>query len=389
MLRLFVLAAQVLVVLLAAYNAIIALWGWRNLPVAKQGPHSTLVRIVVPAHNEVAVIASVVEDLAQQDYPKAGYQVVVIADRCTDGTAEAVVAPARAVVRADGDGGKGAALAWYLDREPLVEGEVLVVLDADNRVEPTFLPLVIDEIEGGATVIQCYLDVSNPDASMLATASALSYWASNRMVQLARTNLGWSSDLGGTGMAFVSSSIDDAGGFTDDLVEDQALGVRLSLSGHVVRWLHHVRVRDEKPSTPTVAVTQRARWMAGKRSLARTMAPSVFGAALRRRSFALTDLGIRLLQPSRTFLALVAAVLGVVAYFSGSPWLVRWEIWLAVVLVVFFMPVAFLWRDDVPRRYLIQYPLLLVIAILWIPVRIVSVVVRGRWNPTPHSGTDE
>jgi len=388
MLRLFVLAAQVPIVLLAAYNAVVALWGWRNAPPAAAGSRSLLVRVVVPAHNEEAVVPALIADLGSQDYPTDRYNVVVIADRSTDGTAAAVVQPARAVERTGGEGGKGAALAWYLEREPLEAAEILVILDADNRVESSFVSLIVAEFEAGATVVQCYLDVANPGVSPLATASALSYWASNRMVQLARSNLGWSCDLGGTGMAFTGDALGDAGGFADDLVEDHALGVRLSLAGHVARWLHHVRVFDEKPSETGVAVTQRARWMAGKRKVARTMAPDVFGAAIRNRSLALGDLGIRMIQPSRTFLALVAAILGIAAALSGSAWLLPWWIWLAVVAVVLVMPIGFLWRDRVPGKYLIQYPLLVILAILWLPIRVASSLVGGRWKPTPHSGGD-
>ncbi|MCL1594832.1 MAG: glycosyltransferase family 2 protein [Actinomycetia bacterium] len=388
MLRLFVLAAQVPIVLLAVYNAVVALWGWRNAAATPRGSRSRLVRIVVPAHNEEAVVSALVADLRAQDYPPDRYNVVVVADRCDDATASAVVKPARAVERLEGDGGKGSALAWYLEREPMDAEEVLVILDADNRVGSSFVSLIVDEFEAGATVVQCYLDVANPGASPLATASALSYWASNRMVQLARSNLGWSCDLGGTGMAFTGAALSDAGGFTDDLVEDQALGIRLSLTGHVVRWLHEVRIFDEKPSQTGVAVTQRARWMAGKRVVARSMATTVFDAAIRTRSFALGDVGIRMVQPSRTFLALVAAILGIAAMASGSSWLLPWWIWVVVVTIVFVMPIAFLWRDHVPAKYLIQYPLLVILAILWLPIRIASSLVRGRWKPTPHSGRE-
>lgn len=389
MLRLLVLAAQVPIVLLAIYNATLALWGWRNPIPAGRGTRAASVRIVIPAHNEEAVIPALLADLASQDYPTSRYQVIVIADRCTDRTAEVVGRPARSVVRVDGEGGKGAALAWHLELEPLGVREVLIVLDADNRVEPTFIPFVVDELEAGATAVQCYLDVSNPDASLLATASALSYWASSRMVQLARTNLGWSCDLGGTGMAFTAGSIQDAGGFTDDLVEDQALGVRLALAGHVVRWLHHVRVRDEKPTGTAVAVGQRARWMAGRRSVAREMAGVVFAEAIRQRSFALADLGLRMRQPSRTFLAFLAAVLGLVTFFTQSSWLLPWEMWFAIVVVVLVMPLVFLWRDHVAWKYLLRYPLLVLLALLWVPVRITSALVRGRWRVTPHTGPED
>ena len=44
--------------------------------------------ILIPAHNEVTVISSLLESLAALDYPKDHYTVFVVADNCTDSTAE-------------------------------------------------------------------------------------------------------------------------------------------------------------------------------------------------------------------------------------------------------------------------------------------------------------
>ena len=149
--------------------------------------------------------------------------------------------------RRDGPDGKGAALAWHLDRHPLEPGEALVVLDADNRIPTELLARFAGELEAGSSVVQAYLDVSNPDASALATAAALSYWASNRMVQLARHNLGWSADLGGTGMCLAGEALTAVGGFGSSPTEDQELVARLVLAGYRVEWLHEVRFAMRNP----------------------------------------------------------------------------------------------------------------------------------------------
>ncbi|MCI9275993.1 MAG: glycosyltransferase [Clostridia bacterium] len=41
---------------------------------------------IIPAHNEEAVIANLVESLKKQDYPKELFDIYVIADNCTDKT---------------------------------------------------------------------------------------------------------------------------------------------------------------------------------------------------------------------------------------------------------------------------------------------------------------
>ena len=234
-------------------------------------------------------------------------------------------------------------------------------------------------------MIQAYLDVTNPDESALSTASALSYWAGNRMVQQARQRLGWSADLGGTGMCLTADAVDAVGGLGSGLTEDADLHVRLALAGRRVAWLHDVRVRDEKPVDIGVAVRQRARWMAGKRDVRRRWIRPLLRRAATERSPALADLAIRLVQPGRSFVALVTAGLGAVAAVSGARMLLSARIWLLATFVQVAAPMAFLARDGVPPRALARYPLVTLIAALWVPVRVASRAV-DTWYHTPHRG---
>ena len=385
MLRVLAKTAQMIVLSIAGYNAVVALWGWRNRQPAHPGSGRRRLRIVVPAHDEEGVISGILADLASDPYP--AFNVVVLADRCTDQTAE--VATGRgvmAVERSDGPGGKGAALSWYLDAYPLDDDEALVVFDADNRLPPGALARIADELDAGHDIVQCYLDVENPDGSVLATASAMSYWAGNRMVQLARDNLGWASDLGGTGMAFTAEALERIGGFGTSLTEDQEIGVRAALADVRVAWLHDVRIRDEKPTDLTTTVRQRSRWMSGKREVAKLHLRPLWSAAIRRRSFRLFDQGLRLVQPGRSFVALLSGALAVAAVATRSRLLFSPWIWITAAVGQFVQPIPFLLRDGVPPRYVLRYPFLAVLAALWIPVRVVSSRVNGDWFHTPHTG---
>lgn len=383
MLRLLGLAAQATLILLAGYNAVTALWGWPDRKKAEHGARQRRFRIVVPAHDEGGVIGPLLQDLNDLDYANELKEVWVVADRCTDDTAQtAAEAGAFVTERWGGTPGKGAALGWYLTEHPLAQDETLVVLDADNRVPAHLLNRVSDEIDAGHQVVQCYLDVTDPDANLLAEASALSYWASNRMVQLARSNLDWSADLGGTGMAVTATALVDAGGFGGSLTEDQELGLRLVLSGHRVAWLHDVRVRDEKPTDAGVAVRQRARWMAGKRQLRRRY----LWPLLSRREPATLDMAVRLAQPSRTWVAFVSGILTVAAAVTESPWLMGWRVWGVITAIQVLEPIPFLAKDGVEPRRLLRYPLMTLLAGLWLPVRVISSKV-GEWYHTPHRGS--
>lgn len=373
MVRALFAAAEVVLLALIGWNLGTALAGWRNQRPAPPGSRTRRFRVVIPAHDEEAVVGALLDDLAAQDHPHR--TIWVLADRCTDRTVEVARARSAEVAeRTDGPDGKGAALSWYLDRHPLEPEEALVVLDADNRVPSDLLARFSDELERGHRVLQAYLDVSNPDASSVATASALSYWASNRMVQLARTNLGWTADLGGTGMCLTADAIAAAGGFGTSLVEDQEMGVRLFVAGIPVRWLHDVRIRDEKPVTSAVAIRQRSRWAAGRAEVAGRWV----GPLLRRRSLAAFDLALRLRQPSRMGVAVLSVALGVAGLFGLGP---SAALWLSAAGVQVLAPIPFLARDGVPGRYLIRYPVLVLLPVLKIPARLLR--QRG-WYHTPH-----
>ena len=360
---------------LIGYNLIVAMFGWRTPKPAEAGESKRQFRVVIPAHNEQAVIANLVRDLSAQSYPNA--DVVVLADHCTDDTAEVAARAGAAVVRRDsGEGGKGAALAWYLEQHPLRQAD-LVILDADNRVSPDLLSRFCDELDAGHHVLQAYLGIANPDASVVATASALSYWASNRMVQLARRNLGWTADLGGTGMCLTEQAIEAVGGFGPSLTEDQELGVKLFEAGYPVIWLHDVQILDEKPTTTAVAVQQRSRWASGRTQVAREHVRPL----LTLRSMAGLDMAIRLIQPSRMGVAVASAGLAVVSL-VGAPTL-GVTTWTGVTAVQVLAPIPFLWREGVERRYLWRYPLLTILPLIKLPARLLR--QRG-WYHTPHDG---
>ena len=180
-------------------------------------------------------------------------------------------------------------------------------------------------------------------------------------------------------MALSSKALAGVGGFGGSMTEDQDLAVRLVLAGLRVEWLHDVRIEDEKPSSLAVTIRQRARWMAGKRGAARAHLAALVKSG---RPVAL-DQAVRLIQPGRSFVALLSGlVLGTTLVWE-SRWLLSWEIWATAVGVQLLLPIPFLVREGVTGRRLARYPLLVVLAALWIPIRLLSRGVSG-WYHTPH-----
>ena len=385
MLRLLALLPQVALLALVGYNLASALPGLGRTVPAPLTTRRRRFRVVIPAHNEGRLLGDILSDLANQHYESGLVSTWVLADRCTDDTvAVSRGRGAQVASREEGPDGKGAALRWYLAAHPLGDDEALVVLDADNRVPPALLGRFADELDANHRALQAYVDTSNPDASWLATASALSYWASNRMIQQARTNLAWPADLSGTGMCLSAEALMAAGGFGSGLTEDQELTARLAMAGITPRFVSDVKIRDEKPVVVAVAVRQRARWAAGKAQQRKT-AIALLLKGLETRSAGPLDLAVRMLQPSRTLVAGLSGVLLVMAALWPGKYLLPWPVWLGAVAVQLLAPIPFLVIERVPARYLWRYPLLAVFALLWLPVRLIARRATG-WYHTPHEG---
>src|SRR5260370_20342138 len=125
--------------------------------------------VLVPAHDEAALVATCVDSLIQQSSPAARRQVIVIADNCTDATAaEAARAGATVMVRDEPDRrGKGRALRWAMDH--LESGQDspdgFVIVDADSIAGPNLLSDLAQALAGGADLAQAdYTVLEDPQA---------------------------------------------------------------------------------------------------------------------------------------------------------------------------------------------------------------------------------
>ena len=119
-LTVFSIILQAVSLPIGIYYVIVGLCGF--LPIKDRNPKLTdkihTFALIISAHNEEAVIANMVESLKELDYPKDAYDIFVIADNCSDATADAARnAGAEVYERFDAHRrGKGYALEWMFDK---------------------------------------------------------------------------------------------------------------------------------------------------------------------------------------------------------------------------------------------------------------------------------
>lgn len=222
---------------------------------------------IIPAHNEESVVANLVESLKNQEYPKELIDIYVIADNCTDNTAQ-VAKDAGAIVYERFDSTrktKGYALQWFLKQkiEENADYDAFFIFDADNIVDKNFTKNMNKKLCQGEDVVQGYRDIKNPTDNWITGGYALFYWMMHRLYHLSRYNLGLSALLNGTGFMVRFDVIKPEGWNTETLTEDIEFSLKRIIAGSKVGWATDAIVYDEQPTGFKQSWSQRSRWTVG------------------------------------------------------------------------------------------------------------------------------
>jgi len=318
------------VVAASAYLLVLTLLSRRGRP-----PHAVEPRVrfdvVVPAHDEEQGIAATVRSLLAIDYPPELRRVVVVADNCSDATADrARQAGAEVLVRQDRERrGKGYALE-YAFAASLAGGRVdaVVVVDADSDVSRNLLRAFAARLEAGAPAIQAYYGVRNPDASWRTRLMAVALAMFQLLRSLGRERLRCSTGLRGNGMCFSVRVLEEVPHEAFSIVEDLEYGIRLGLAGHRVHFAGEAHVLGDMAVGGEAASVQRRRWEGGRLQMATRFGVPVLLRGLRAGDRVLVDLGLDLLVPPFAYLGAAAAA-GTAASLLAS-WLaghLLWPVW--------------------------------------------------------------
>jgi glycosyltransferase involved in cell wall biosynthesis len=278
--------------------------------------------VLVPAHDEEAMIGATLASLRRVAYPPGRWTVVVIADNCSDGTAE-IARRAGAIVLERDDPehhGKGHALNWALDRlgELDLEADAIAIVDADCEASPNLLERFDARLREGTSAVQSRYTVANPGAS---TSSALRFAAfalMNTVRPLGKDRLGLSCGLLGTGMAFRRSVLERHRFAASSLVEDTDLHLRLVAADERVAFVPEARVQSPMPTSDQASRAQQARWEGGRIDLLRTWTRPLLASSLRRRDPVRLHAWLELLVPPQSLLALMHLGIGALALATRS-----------------------------------------------------------------------
>ncbi len=287
---------------------------YRAAPVA-----TTRFAIVIPAHDEELVIGTLLKSIQALNYPRDLFDVVVVADNCTDDTVAIVERSdvAHAYVRKDDKHrGKGYALAWAFERlmRDARVYDAFVVIDADSVVDPDLLQAFARGLRSGASAIQASYMVLNAFESPSTVLRWIALALVNHVRPLGRTGIGGSSTLPGNGMCFSRELLLRQPWTAFGLTEDYEYYLTITLAGEVVRFEPDAVVRALMPTTFGDMRSQDLRWESSSQGLStREWAVRLLSAGLRQRDWRRIEATLELLTPPLSQLVALVALVALAA----------------------------------------------------------------------------
>ena len=362
---------------------------------------ATRYAVLIAARNEEAVLPHLLDSLQAQDYPAALRDIYVVADNCTDRTAEVAKAHGATVFQRFNTlhVGKGYALNFLLgeiDRSVgLARYDAFLIFDADNLLEPDYITQINRTCSDGYEAFCGYRNTKNFGANWLSAGYGVWYLHDGTHLNRSRMALGVTCAVTGTGFGFTRQVLERCGGwhfFT--LTEDIEFSNWCAIHGVRIGYCHDAILYDEQPVSFRQSWRQRTRWTQGGLQIARYYSADLFrglltggktgyacfealtlstwGATLAGVSAAVTLLtAIVATQGHGLILLLLKALIG--AYWSIVP--------------MGALTVLTEWKrihTTVPRKIgaIFAFPLFM---LTFLPISATAVFRKFRWDPIAHT----
>lgn len=224
--------------------------------------------ILIAARNEKNVIGNLLDSINKQDYPSELLTTFVVADNCTDNTAEiARKHGAACYERFDNEHKtKGFALQYLLEKigedYDRMSFEGYFIFDADNLLKNDYISKMNDAFDSGEKIITSYRNTKNFDENWIASTYAIHWIRSIRCNHRARSVLRLATNIQGTGFLFTNEIVKNGWHYTS-LTEDRALTADAVAQGYRISYQDEAMFYDEQPTSLKVALRQRTRWSKG------------------------------------------------------------------------------------------------------------------------------
>lgn len=358
---------------------------------------------VISARNESGVIGNLIQSIRSQKYPKELVDIFVIADNCTDNTAE-VARNAGAIVyeRFNTEQvGKGYALDWMFNiiKEEHADKnyEAYIIFDADNILDPNYIAEMNKVFDNGYRIITSYRNSKNYDGNWITAGYSLWFLREARYLNNARMQLGTSCAVSGTGFLVSADVISENGGWIHHLLtEDIEFTTDSIIKGEKIGYCANAVLYDEQPTLFKQSYTQRLRWAKGFYQVFKNYGTKLFKGIFKG-NFSCFDM-LMTIMPAMllTLLSIVINIIAIpVGMINNSPDLPILVKTLLQTLGNFYgmffllgaITVITEWKNIHCSKtkkvlYLFSFPMFM---LTYVPIAIVALFRKIEWKPIQHS----
>ncbi len=228
--------------------------------------YKPFISIMIPCHNEHEVIYDTVNNILNINY--SDYELILIDDRSTDNTAEIIQNIAKdnkniktLVRNKDAFPGKSAVLN---DAMKIAKGDAILVFDADAKVEPEFINLLLPKLAPDTVgAVQARKVIINAKQNFLTTCQYNEY-VFDSYLQIGRDAVKGAVELRGNGEIIKRKAIEDIGGWNNNTITDDLdMSTRLHIKGWDIRFCQDAIVYEEGVICFNALIRQRRRWVEG------------------------------------------------------------------------------------------------------------------------------
>ena len=228
--------------------------------------YKPFISVMIPCHNEHEVIYDTVNNILNINY--SDYELILIDDRSTDNTAEIIQNIAKdnkniktLVRNKDAFPGKSAVLN---DAMKIAKGDAILVFDADAKVEPEFINLLLPKLAPDTVgAVQARKVIINAKQNFLTTCQYNEY-VFDSYLQIGRDAVKGAVELRGNGEIIKRKAIEDIGGWNNNTITDDLdMSTRLHIKGWDIRFCQDAIVYEEGVICFNALIRQRRRWVEG------------------------------------------------------------------------------------------------------------------------------
>ena len=284
-------------------------------------PKTNKYAFIISARNEENVIGQLCDCISRQDYPAELITTYIVADNCTDSTADVARSHGAQVYERFNTEliGKGYALTELFEHIKNTVGydayDAYIVIDADNILEPNYVTEMNKCFSAGNRIAVGYRNSKNFGDNWISAGYGLWFLRESRQLNNVRTTLGTSSEVKGTGFMFSNEIMQRQGGWIHHLlIEDVQFTIENVLAGEKVAYCHDAVLYDEQPTKFKDSFWQRIRWCRGYLQVLRRYTGKLIGGFFRGRGFSHYDM-IMCMSPA-FFITLTMIACNVIGYLA-------------------------------------------------------------------------